>query len=582
MGWNLSVAISFAMPSAIAVAFSSSPVKVLAQSESPEADIPDDASDAIERTAPKPDRSLPPRVPQPKPEPNLQVPDVPQTSECLNSDRKKYGADVFYVRDVRVRGNTVLQAEIDAELDRFKRHAVTLEDLVCLRSKITDLYLDNGYITSGAFIPNNQNLDDGVVEIEVVEGNVSEIAIAGLNRLAEGYVRSRLASATNKPINRQNLEEALQLLLQDPLIERVDAELTASSTTGSNILLLDIQEADAFFVGIGADNYRSASIGETQLTTGVSHNNLIGFGDRFNASYSLTEGLDLYNISYTVPWNALDGTFSVSYDNSDSNIVDDEFQDLDIEGDTESFSFGIRQPIIRSPNTEFAVGFDFDLRRRQTFLDGDPFSFTAGLTDTDGISNATVLRFSQEWVNRQPTRVFAARSQFSWGIDAFDATINDSGTDGRFLSWQGQFQWVEQLSPRILLVTRLGTQLTLDSLLSFEKFSLGGVNTVRGYEENRLVSDNGVLGSVELRLPVTSDPTELQLTPFVEVGTGWNNEQPDLDANTLASLGMGLRWEIAPDLDTRLDYGIPVVNTEDNGDSLQDNGIHWSLNYQPF
>ena len=566
---NLSVAIAIAL---------FAPSKVLAQSESPE--VNDDASDAIERTAPKPDRSLPPSIPQPKPEPNLQAPDVPQTSECLNSDREEYGADAFYVRDVRVEGSTVLQSEINAEIAKFKRHAVTLEDLVCLRSKITDIYLDNGYITSGAFIPNNQKLDDGVVEIRVVEGDISEIAIAGLKRLREGYVRSRLESATDKPINRQDLEAALQLLLQDPLIERVDAELTASSTTGSNVLLLDIQEADAFFVGIGADNYRSASIGETQLTTGVSHNNLIGFGDRLSTSYSLTEGLDLYSVNYTVPWNALDGTISFSYDNSDSIIVDDEFQDVDIEGDTESFSFGARQPIDKSPNTEFALGFDFDLRRRQTFLNGDPFSFTTGLTD--GISNATVLRFSQEWVNRQPTRVFAARSQFSFGIDAFDATINDFGTDGRFLAWQAQFQWVEQLSPRILLVTRLGTQLTLDSLLSFEKFSLGGVNTVRGYEENRLVSDNGVLGSVELRLPVTSDPTELQLTPFVEVGTGWNNEPPDLDSNTLASLGLGLRWAIAPNLDMRLDYGIPLVNTEDNGDSLQNNGIHWSLNYQPF
>lgn len=567
MNLSVAIAVSFCLP-----------IKVLAQSESP--GVPDDASDAIERTAPRRDRTYPPTIPQPKPEPNLRVPDVPQTSECVDTNRQRYGSDVFYVRDVRVKGNTVLQSAIDAEIAKFKRSVVTLEDLVCLRSQITNLYLDNGYITSGTFIPNNQNLDDGVVEIEVVEGGISEIEIAGLDRLKDGYVRSRIESATDKPVNRQNLESALQLLLQDPLIERVDAELTTSTTIGNNILLVDIQEADAFFVGIGADNYRSASIGETQLTTGVNHNNLIGFGDRLNASYSLTEGLNLYNIRYTVPWNRRDGTFSFGYDNSGSNIVDDEFEDVDIDGETESFSFGVRQPVIKSPNTEFALGFDFDLRRRQTFLDGDPFSFTVGLTD--GISNATVLRFSQEWVNRQPTRVLAARSQFSWGIDAFDATINSSGTDGRFLAWQGQSQWVQQLSPRILLVTRLGTQLTLDSLLSFEKFSLGGINTVRGYEENRLVSDSGVLGSIELRLPLTSDPTKLQLTPFAEVGTGWNNEQPNLEFNTLASVGMGVRWAIAPNLNTRIDYGIPLINTEDDGDSLQNHGFHWSLNYQPF
>ena len=566
-------ALKFVVAIAIVV---TAPFKTFAQSE---VNIPDNAPERLERTAPRPNRPLTPNLPQPNPKPNLEVPDLTRNSECLESDDRKYSRDAFYVRDVEVLGNTVLQPEIDAEIARFKRHVVTLEDLVCLRSQITNLYLDRGYITSGAFIPNNQDLSDGIVTIQVVEGDVSEIAIEGLNRLRSDYIRSRLSSASDKPLNRTKLEEALQLLLQDPLIDRVDAELTASTTAGSNVLLLEIEEADAFFTNIGADNYRASSIGETQITAGINYNNVFGFGDRLNANYNLTEGLDLYGISYTFPFNSRNGTFSIAYDNSDSNIVDDEFDDVDIASETESFSAGIRQPVVKSPNTEVALSLDLDLRRRQTFLDGNPFSFTVGLTE--GISNATVLRFAQEWVNRQPTRVFAARSQFSFGIDAFDATINDIGADGEFLAWQGQFQWVQQLSPKILLVTRLGTQLTPDSLLSFEKFSLGGINTVRGYSENLLITDNGVLGSIELRLPLTSNPQTFQLIPFVDVGTGWNNEEPGSDIETLASVGMGLRWSIDSNLETRLDYGIPLTNNDD-GDSLQGNGFHWSLNYQLF
>ena len=566
-------ALKFVVAIAIVV---TAPFKTFAQSE---VNIPDNAPERLERTAPRPNSPLTPNLPQPKPKPNLEVPDLTQSSECLESDDREYSRDAFYVRDVEVLGNTVLQPEIDAEIARFKRHVVTLEDLVCLRSQITNLYLDRGYITSGAFIPNNQDLSDGIVTIQVVEGDVSEIAIEGLNRLRSDYIRSRLSSAIDKPLNQTKLEEALQLLLQDPLIDRVDAELTASTTAGSNVLLLEIEEADAFFTNIGADNYRASSIGETQITAGINYNNVFGFGDRLNANYSLTEGLDLYGISYTFPFNSRNGTFSIAYDNSNSNIVDDEFEDVDIASETESFSAGIRQPVVKSPNTEVALSLDLDLRRRQTFLDGNPFSFTVGLTD--GISNATLLRFAQEWVNRQPTRVFAARSQFSFGIDAFDATINDIGADGEFFAWQGQFQWVQQLSPKILLVTRLGTQLTPDSLLSFEKFSLGGINTVRGYSENLLITDNGVLGSVELRLPLASNPQTFQLIPFVDVGTGWNNEEPGSDLETLASVGMGLRWSIDSNLETRLDYGIPLTNNDD-GDSLQGNGFHWSLNYQLF
>jgi hemolysin activation/secretion protein len=570
----------------LAIAFVFTPSQsIFAQPQSLKDNLPANAPDVIERTAPEPNRSLPSEILQPK-KPNFQVPNPAQPSACLNLGQVNLAnasqAELFYVREVQVIGNTVLKAQIAAEINKFNRHIVTFDDLVCLRSQITQLYVNNGYITSGAFLPNNQDLNNGIIKFQVVEGGVPEIALKGLNRLKPSYIRSRLESATAKPLNRKRLQTTLQLLLQDPLIERIDAQLATSSTSGNNILFLNIKEADTFSASVNADNYRSASIGETQLTTAINYGNLLGFGDRLNASYNLTTGLNLYNISYTVPWNAQDGTIAISYNNSDSNIVDEQFEDLDIASDTESFSVGVRQPVIKTPNQEVALGLDLNLLRRQTFLDDRPFSFTVGLTDS--ISKATTLRFSQEWINRQPTRVFAARSQFSLGVDAFDATINNSGADGRFLAWQAQFQWVEQLSQQVLLVTRFGSQITLDSLLSFEKFGLGGINTIRGYSENRLVTDNGLLASLELRIPVTDNPETLQLNPFAEIGGGWNNEKSDSDSDlsTLASLGIGLRWSISNNFKMRLDYGVPLINTADEGNSLQDNGLHWSLNYQPF
>lgn len=105
-----------------------------------------------------------------------------------------------------------------------------------------------------------------------------------------------------------------------------------------------------------------------------------------------------------------------------------------------------------------------------------------------GKSRLTVIRFSQEWLQRNATQVLAARSQFSFGIDAFDATINDTGTDGRFFAMLGQFQWVQQLSPsRTLMLAKINAQLTPDALLPLENISSGGVDTVRGYRQNQLV-----------------------------------------------------------------------------------------------
>jgi hemolysin activation/secretion protein len=111
---------------------------------------------------------------------------------------------------------------------------------------------------------------------------------------------------------------------------------------------------------------------------------------------------------------------------------------------------------------------------------------------------------------------------------------------------------------------------------------VGGVDTVRGYQQNQLIADNGILGSVEVRVPLTSDSRLLQLAPFFEIGTVWNNREIDPDPTTIASLGLGLRWLIKPDLSLRLDYGIPLISVGDQGNSLQENGFYFSLRYQPF
>lgn len=119
-------------------------------------------------------------------------------------------------------------------------------------------------------------------------------------------------------------------------------------------------------------------------------------------------------------------------------------------------------------------------------------------------------------------------------------------------------------------------------MLTPEQFSIGGIDSVRGYRQNQTVADNGILGSVEVRFPLTSNPEVLQVAPFFDIGKVWNNQNSDPDITTIASLGLGVRWLIQPDLSLRLDYGIPLTKIENQGNSLQDNGLYFSLRYQPF
>ena len=489
------------------------------------------------------------------------------------------GEQSFEAIEIEVVGSTVLQAEIGEKVACYEGRDITLSDLFALRSQITQLYLDNGYITSGAFIPSGQLVDDGQLRIEVIEGSLEEVQTNGLRNLNDSYVARRLNRASGPPLNQQDLQTALQLLQLDPNIQRVDAELTAGAQPGQSLLILDLEETNSFSALADTNNYRSPSVGSESLTVSASYRNLLGSGDVLSASYGITEGLDLYDVSFSVPFNAADGTFSISYSNSNSQIVEDVFEDAGIRSETESASISVRQPIGRSPSEEFALGLSFDWRQSQSFiLDDVPFSFSVG--PEEGLSQVSVLRFSQDWTKRDRRRVLAARSQFSVGLDILGATDNNTGTDGQFFSWLGQFQWVEQVSPRAVSVVKVNSQLTPDSLLPLERFSLGGVNTVRGYAQNAVVTDNAVNASVEVRVPITRNTDNLQVVPFLEGGYGWNNKTANPNDQWLLGTGVGLRWRATPSLLLRTDYGIPLVNGS-GGSSLQENGFYFSVTYQP-
>jgi hemolysin activation/secretion protein len=523
-----------------------------------------------------PSLSLPSPLTLPPDSTSQLSPDSP-VSECVPPSTE---SDRIFIKAIEVIGSTVLRLEIQALIKPLENRELTFADLLCLRSKITELYLNQGYSNSGAFLPNNQDLSQGTVQIQVVEGKLERIDIIGLQRLQSNYVRSRLELAATTPLNQQRLQEALELLQLDPLFSQVNAELTAGSSPGQSILIVNLQEAPAFHATLGVDNYRPPSVGSTEGTVSISHNNLLGWGDYFYGEYNKTEGLNFYDLRYDVPINAQDGTVGIRYWNSTSGIIQEPFREFEIDSNNETLSFNIRQPMLKTPQEEVALGLLLDLRREQTFLLGQPFSFS--IAADNGSTNLTVLRFIQEWVKRDPSRVLAVRSQFSFGLDLFDASINNLGIDGQFFSWQGQFQWVQQLSPSILLLGRIDTQLTPDALLPLEQFSLGGIDSVRGYPQNQLLTDNGIFASLEVRIPLTTDPSVLQLTPFMDAGTGWNNLLPNPDPSTLVGIGMGLRWFIGSGLSFRVDYGVPLISISNQGNSLQEQGFYFSLRYQPF
>jgi hemolysin activation/secretion protein len=128
-------------------------------------------------------------------------------------------------------------------------------------------------------------------------------------------------------------------------------------------------------------------------------------------------------------------------------------------------------------------------------------------------------------------------------------------------------------------------QLSPDDLVPLEQFGLGGIESVRGYRQDALLTDNGALVSAEFRFPIYRQPRRrlvVQLTPFIDFGTAWNSGTTNPDTNTLASLGLGLRFQLGDRLTARLDWGIPLVNIPTRERTWQENGVYFSIVSNPF
>jgi len=496
--------------------------------------------------------------------------------------------DKIVVKEFHLEGSSVFpEEELQKKLQNLLGKEIGFAELLEARSRITELYVTNKYITSGAYIP-VQTIENDRVKIQVVEGKIPErdIKVRTSGNLSESHVRKRLLRASKKALSRDKLIAELQLLQLEEGIEVVKAELSAGVRPGTSVLEVDITETHPLALHVTADNGRSPSVGSFRRGGSLSYANLLGTGDRIRVGYTNTEGSDTIDAGYAIPLNARNSTIELRYASGDSNVVERPFDQVDIEADSRTYELTYREPIVRKPSEEIALGLTASRRESETSLLGVDFPLSPGAND-DGETQLSVLRFFQDWSQRGEKYMFATRSEFNLGVGWFDATVNSSGPDSRFFSWRGQGQWVRSLADDSFLVVRGNVQLSPDDLVPLEEFGIGGLGSVRGYRQDSLLTDNGVFGSVEAWIPVVrfrqGRDGVLQLTPFVDFGAGWRSDgQANPDKNVLVSTGIGLRFRLANQLTVRLDWGIPLVDKDSRNRTWQENGIYFSITSSPF
>lgn len=500
-----------------------------------------------------------------------------------------------FVREIRVVGSTVLsRQELAAVIAPYLDRELTAEDLESLRVALTVLYINKGYLNSGAILP-DQTITEGIVTYQIIEGALTDIAVEGNRWFRAGYFQRRLRLASGPPLNVNRLQEQLQLLLEDPRVQRLNADIKPGLRAGEATLDVRVEERLPYRLSLEFDNYQPPSVGAERGLVTFEHQNLTGNGDVLTLRYGRSDGVDpLLDFKYSLPFTAHDTIASFEYRKNTFNVVEQQFQVLDIHSDSEIFTLTLRQPIYRTLTDEVAVELIGERLSNTTTLLGIPFPLSPG-ADTNGEQVVTAVRAAQDWIHRTQSQVVAARSRFSVGVDALGATINTHRQhipDSRFFAWLGQFQWVRILPIlEASLLYRVDLQLAANPLLVLEQAVVGGRYTVRGYREDTLVRDNAFITSLELRVPLVRNrpwADYLELAPFGDFGRAWQTTNPTGDPPDLASVGIGLRWAVTvPGLvnlrpQFEIYWGHKLKDVITPGGNLQDKGVHVQLSLTAF
>lgn len=516
-------------------------------------------------------------------------PNAPEPGKKLSS------APRLLVKAFHFEGNKAFTSnELAKVTASFTNREITSEDLEQARRAVSLYYINHGYINSGATIP-DQDPSNGIILIRIVEGRLSRIDLHGNKWLRDSFITNRLARWSGPPLNMNELQDGLQLLRQNPNIRQINAELKPGNAPGESVLDLRAVDQQPFRFGLQVDNERPPTVGQYEIWAIGSDLNLTGHSDPLDLHYGIAtfgdnkaafSGADNMEGSYFIPVTRFDTALGVHGSRLNTSITEAPFVDLNIKSLTSTLGVSLRQPVYQTANQEVALSVDFDWRENKTWLLDEPFDISPGAIN--GKMDVSVLRLSQEWFHRGQNHVLALRSTFNIGLDVFDATDNGVPSDpnAKFFSWLGQGQYVHRLfHTQNELVLRVSGQWTSDPLLALEQFSVGGAATVRGYLENQLVRDRGIVSSAEVRVPVLFNKAGagiVRLAPFFDYGGAWNvNGSPS--PTSIYSIGSGLLVSPNKHVSAELYWGYRLKHLDmPEHSGAQGLGLTFQVNVQAF
>jgi hemolysin activation/secretion protein len=468
---------------------------------------------------------------------------------------------LFVLRNVSVAGaHAIAPGDLAAAWRPFAGKKVSQADLVTIATGIGDVYRAAGFHLSRAIVP-PQDIADGAVRIQVIEGSITDVVVKGEGAERFG-IRALMAPAVaEQPSRLATLERQLMLVNMRPGVRIVDTQLDEIGTTSGNFRLVISAQTWDVYAFAGLDNLGSSAVGPWQSYATVAYNSMIAPGDTLALNLATTPGdprqLRFARLSYDTPIG-VDG-LRVGASGLYSEVWPGDWRRL-FADNTKTEAFEVHASIAplmsQKQSLTLTMGANFsNVSERANF---GPIYFDAirtislngdyRLQDNFGGTNFLTVNW------RQGLDVLGAS-------DKSDPWTSVWGASPKFSALNFWYTRYQSLTDAWSLKLASAGQIASGPMFLSQQFYLGGLAFGRGYGAAEISGDNGVAGSLELRFDHKLNYkywTGFQLYSFVDSGLVWWDGVRPSDGTALTSAGGGVRLFLGGDLQADLGVAVPL------------------------
>ncbi|KOR27346.1 hypothetical protein TI04_13490, partial [Achromatium sp. WMS2] len=240
------------------------------------------------------------------------------------------------------------------------------------RYRLTKLYVDNGYINSGAlFLGYDNHIKQ--LQFKLIEGKLEQINVTNTPHLPSNYIAKRVQLAAGPPLHLPTLQERLILLLEDPLIQSLHTKLNPGVELGLANLDIEATEKSRTNFSLSLDNYGAVSQGEHRGVLTGNLRNIIGLGEIVSLDYGLSTGNHNGRAHISLPVTPLI-SFQFGFERSNALVIEEPADILNIKSDYISYTAGFNHIVLQNLRRRLTVGLGIEHRTHKTRLLDFPFS----------------------------------------------------------------------------------------------------------------------------------------------------------------------------------------------------------------